>query len=213
MIKRIVFDFDGTLANTVPICMKCFHDAWEPHVGHTMTDEEIFATFGFSEEGMIRQLMPPPWDAALEDLYQMYEDLHPSLCSTLFDGISELLQEWKGQIPLDLLTGKGARCCEISLRYFGLENTFDILIPGDPEKRHKVEGLRAIMAQSGCQPEELVYIGDAPSDVTACQTAGVRCLSAAWTPDAKIHLLEQLNPGLVFLTVDSLRNWLKENCK
>ena len=77
MIKRIIFDFDGTLANTVPLCMTCFHDAWEPFVGHPLTDQEIFATFGYSEEGMIRQLMPPPWEKALAELYQMYERLHP----------------------------------------------------------------------------------------------------------------------------------------
>ena len=41
MIKRIVFDFDGTIADTSELCLRCFHDAWEPHVGHKMTDEEI----------------------------------------------------------------------------------------------------------------------------------------------------------------------------
>ena len=68
MIKRIVFDFDGTIADTSELCLRCFHDAWEPHVGHKMTDEEILATYGLPEEGMIRKLMPPPWDGALNDL-------------------------------------------------------------------------------------------------------------------------------------------------
>ena len=56
MIKRIVFDFDGTIADTSELCLRCFHDAWEPHVGHKMTDEEILATYGLPEEGMIRKL-------------------------------------------------------------------------------------------------------------------------------------------------------------
>lgn len=210
MIKRIVFDFDGTLAFTVPLCMKCFHDAWEPHVGRKMTDEEIFATFGYPEEGMIQFLMPPPWDAAMADLYKMYEEFHPVLCPALFDGVKELLDELKAKLPLDLLTGKGAKCCEISLRHFGLENYFDIIIPGDPEKRHKVEGLRSIMERSGCSAEELLYIGDAVSDVTACKEAGVKCLSVGWTPDAKLDELHQLNPGLVFMTVAEMRDYLKK---
>ena len=210
MIKRIVFDFDGTLAFTVPLCMKCFHDAWEPHVGRKMTDEEIFATFGYPEEGMIQFLMPPPWDAAMADLYKMYEEFHSVLCPALFDGVKELLDGLKERLPLDLLTGKGAKCCEISLRHFGLENYFDIIIPGDPEKRHKVEGLRSIMERSGCSAEELLYIGDAVSDVTACKEAGVKCLSVGWTPDAKLDELNQLNPGLVFMTVKEMRDYLKK---
>ncbi len=210
MIKRIIFDFDGTLANTVPLCMTCFHDAWEPFVGHPLTDQEIFATFGYSEEGMIRQLMPPPWEKALAELYQMYERLHPVLCPALFDGIAELLNSLKAKgIPLDLLTGKGERCCDISLAYFHFENTFDIIIPGDPEKRHKTDALCAIMAHTNTRPEELLYIGDAPSDVKACQDAGVRCLSAAWTPDANQAELEQLNPGLVFSSVGALDAYLQ----
>ncbi len=208
MVKRIVFDFDGTLAFTVPLCMKCFHDAWEPHVGHKLTDEEIFATFGFSEEGMIKQLMEPPYDAAMADLYKMYEELHPVLCPKLFDGVGELLEELKTLVPLDLLTGKGATCCDISLGYFGLKDCFDIIIPGDPDKRHKVEGLRSIMERSNTKPEELLYIGDAVSDVTACKEVGVPCLSVGWTPDAKLDELEQLNPGLLFHTVADMRAYI-----
>lgn len=210
MIKRIVFDFDGTIADTSELCLCCFHDAWEPHVGHKMTDEEILATYGLPEEGMIRKLMPPPWDGALNDLYKMYEELHPVLCPAMFDGVGELISQLKKQFPLDLLTGKGARCCDISLRQVGLEHVFDIIIPGDPERLHKVEGLRSIMAQSGCTAEELLYIGDAVSDITACKEAGVRCLSCAWSPVVDAAQLETLNPGLVFSTVEELSAYLKK---
>lgn len=210
MIKRIVFDFDGTIADTSELCLRCFHDAWEPHVGHKMTDEEILATYGLPEEGMIRKLMPPPWDGALNDLYKMYEELHPVLCPAMFDGVGELISQLKKQFPLDLLTGKGARCCDISLRQVGLEHVFDIIIPGDPERLHKVEGLRSIMAQSGCSAEELLYIGDAVSDITACKEAGVRCLSCAWSPVVDAAQLETLNPGLVFSTVEELSAYLKK---
>lgn len=210
MIKRVVFDFDGTIADTSELCLRCFHDAWEPHVGHKMTDEEILATYGLPEEGMIRKLMPAPWDAALTDLYEMYEELHPVLCPGMFDGVEELICWLKAQLPLDLLTGKGAHCCDISLKQVGLENIFDIIIPGDPERLHKVEGLRAIMAQSGCTADELVYIGDAISDITACNEAGVRCLSCAWSPVVNAAQLEPLNPGLVFETVADLKAYLEK---
>ncbi len=210
MIKRIVFDFDCTIADTSELCLRCFHDAWEPHVGHLMTDEEILATYGLPEEGMIRKLMPPPWDAALKDLYTMYEKLHPVLCPAMFDGIGDLIAWLKEHIPLDLLTGKGAHCCDISLRQVGLEGVFDIIIPGDPERLHKVEGLRAIMERSNCTADELLYIGDAVSDITACKEAGVRCLSCAWSPVVDAMQLEALNPGLVFSTVKDLRAYLEQ---
>ena len=210
MIKRVVFDFDGTIADTSELCLRCFHDAWEPHVGHKMTDEEILATYGLPEEGMIRKLMPAPWDNALTDLYKMYEELHPVLCPGMFDGVAELINWLKGLVPLDLLTGKGAHCCDISLKQVGLEHVFDIIIPGDPERLHKVEGLRAIMAQSGCTADELVYIGDALSDVAACKEAGVRCLSCAWSPVVDAAKLEIENPSFVFNTVSEMKAYLEK---
>ncbi len=208
MIKRIIFDFDGTLAFTVPLCMKCFHNAWEPYVGHKLTDEEIFATFGYNEEGMLFRLMEPPYEAAMADLYKMYKELHPVLCPELFEGIPELLNELKDLVPLDLLTGKGKVCCDISLEHFGLRNFFDIIICGEAEKHHKVDGLRSIMEQTNTKPEELLYIGDAVSDVKACKEVGVTCLSVGWTPNAKLKKLEEINLGLLFHTVADMREYI-----
>ena len=84
----------------------------------------------------------------------------------------------------------------------------DTVISGAAIRVYK--GLRSIMAQSGCSAEELLYIGDAVSDITACKEAGVRCLSCAWSPVVDAAQLETLNPGLVFSTVEELSAYLKK---
>ena len=58
MIRAVVFDFDGTIADTLPLCIAAFRQAVEPHAGRRVSDEEIIATFGPSEEGTIRALIP-----------------------------------------------------------------------------------------------------------------------------------------------------------
>ena len=56
----------------------------------------------------------------------------------------------------------------------------------------------------------MAYVGDAVSDAEACIRAGVDCLSAAWAKSARIDELEKINPGKVFRTVESMRNYLTD---
>jgi len=57
-IKAVIFDLDGTLGNTVPLCVEAFKKSIEPLINRTVADTEIIATFGPSEEGTIMALAP-----------------------------------------------------------------------------------------------------------------------------------------------------------
>lgn len=57
-IKLAIFDLDGTLADTLPLCIQAFRQSVEPLINRSVTDSEIIATFGPSEEGTIKQLAP-----------------------------------------------------------------------------------------------------------------------------------------------------------
>jgi beta-phosphoglucomutase-like phosphatase (HAD superfamily) len=57
-IEAVIFDLDGTIANTLPLCIAAFRKSIEPLLQASISDEEIIATFGPSEEGTIRKLIP-----------------------------------------------------------------------------------------------------------------------------------------------------------
>ena len=81
---------------------------------------------------------------------------------------------------------------------------------GSPEKNDKCGHLLKLLSDTGLNKEEILYIGDAVSDATACKAAGVTCLSAAWASSARIEELEKVNPGLVFRAVDDMKKYLEE---
>ena len=58
MLKAVIFDFDGTVCDTLPLCIAAFRKSIEPLAGRRFSDQEITATFGPSEEGTIRALIP-----------------------------------------------------------------------------------------------------------------------------------------------------------
>ena len=44
MIKLVAFDLDGTIGDTIPMCIKAFRQAVSPYAGHLLTDREVVET-------------------------------------------------------------------------------------------------------------------------------------------------------------------------
>src|SRR4051812_37315015 len=75
-IKGIIFDLDGTLADTLPLCVQAFRQSIEPLTSTPLTDAEIIATFGPSEEGTIMALAPDFYQKGVIDYLHLYETMH-----------------------------------------------------------------------------------------------------------------------------------------
>ena len=54
MLKMVAFDFDGTLAHTIPMVIKAFRSSVAPYVEHELTTQAIVHTFGLNEIGMVK---------------------------------------------------------------------------------------------------------------------------------------------------------------
>ena len=76
MIKLIAFDLDGTIGETVPMCIRAFEKAVSPYAGRTLSEREITQTFGLNEVGMIKMVAGEKWQEALHDFYPVYEKMH-----------------------------------------------------------------------------------------------------------------------------------------
>ena len=57
-IKAVIFDLDGTLANTLPLCIQAFRQSVEPLINHSISDAEIIATFGHQKKEPLWLLHP-----------------------------------------------------------------------------------------------------------------------------------------------------------
>jgi len=57
-MSHFIFDLDGTIGNTLPLCVTAFREALESLAGRPLSDAAIMATFGPSEEGTVMALVP-----------------------------------------------------------------------------------------------------------------------------------------------------------
>ena len=168
----MIFDLDGTLADTLPVCCAAFRPVLLDITGKAYSDREIMALFGPNEEGILQRLAGEAWPAALERFLAEYESHHDA-CRAPFPGIDDVL----GRIDqrgarLAIVTGKGAGSAAISVRRLGLGRYFDLVVSGSSEGVVKADQIRDIAESWGLPAEQLAYVGDTAYDMDHAHAAG-----------------------------------------
>ncbi len=208
-IKAVIFDLDGTIGDTLPLCIKAFKKSIEPLIGRSISDEEIIATFGPSEEGTIMALAPNNYEEGISRYLRYYEQLH-EMCPTPFNGITNLLADLKDRkIRLAMVTGKGKHSTIISLQKFGIAHLFETIETGHSFGPRKPEGITAVLNYfKDVNKNEVIYVGDAPSDIVVCKNAGIPIAAAAWALSAEPEKLAELNPEELFYSTGDFTDWI-----
>lgn len=208
-IKAVIFDIDGTLANTIPLIIQAYRKAVEPLVHRPLSDDEIVATFGPSEEGSIRAIAPHDYKKGTADFLRIYQELH-NMCPAPFDGIIELLNTLRSKgVKVAIATGKGKESSDISLECFKLTGFFDRIETGSPQGSRKIDAINLILdSWSSIGKEEVIYVGDSPGDIRESHEAGIAAVAAAWAETAKPDKLKETQPNEIFFTVQDFAKWL-----
>ncbi|MGH9174241.1 MAG: HAD family hydrolase [Vicinamibacterales bacterium] len=210
-LKGMIFDLDGTLADTIPVCCAAFRDVMIRQTGTEYSDVEIMARFGPSEEGIFQQLAGDAWRDCLADYLMTYEREHAA-CAEPFPGVPEMLELLAERaLPVAIVTGKGADSAAISLRALGLDRHFTIVESGSPNGSVKPASIRRIVGRWGVDPATVAYVGDAPNDIDEARSAGVIPVAAAWAVTADRAALTAQDPAQLFGSVADLCRWIRHN--
>ena len=161
-LTGVIWDVDGTLCDTLPLCCAAFRSVYARHLGRDYTDDEIVAGFGATEAGTLRALIPTDWQVAEEEFTAEYRRLHDKL-ARVFPGVPETLGELCARgVRQAVVTGKGPRTAAITLERLELASYFDRVETGSPEGPVKPEKIRAVLAAWSVPPGSVAYVGDTP---------------------------------------------------
>jgi 2-phosphoglycolate phosphatase len=181
-VKAIIFDLDGTLADTFPMIVAAWNAAVSPHTGKKYSDTEVIARFGNPDPQMIREALTGDAADEADRVYHAYYAANHDAVKP-FDGISELLSELRRRgIPLGLMTGKGRRSAKITLTKLGWADVFGAVVTGEDVTKQKPEPDGPLLAARtlGVSPKDCAFIGDSPADIGAAQAAGMVSVAAGW---------------------------------
>ncbi|MFP2907117.1 HAD hydrolase-like protein [Pyxidicoccus sp. 3LFB2] len=193
MITHVAFDFDGTLADSMPVVVRLYNELAEKYRYGQLTAGNIEELRRLSILERCRRMGVPPYRLPWL-VVQMGRSLRNAMHSIEFnEGIPALLEHLKSR-GLQLLILSSNR--EENIRAFLKHHAAEGLVTGihcSSSLFGKARLMRAVMRRAGLQPQQLVYVGDELRDVEACKEVGVKVIAVRWGADAP-ELLQQAGP-------------------
>ena len=201
--KWLVFDFDGTLANSFKMAHEIFNSLsgkyhYRPVSDHEveamrrMTAMEFFSALGVS-------LLKLPFVAI-----QARHELRQHIAEVpLIPGISEVLPVLRQQgYRMGVLSSNSTENVSAFLQSHGLNSYFDFTYCSR-DVFGKARRIKALIRKYKLDPASLVYVGDMNVDVEAAHHAGVKVAAVSWGYQAR-EVLEEHNPTWLLDTPDQL---------
>jgi len=210
-LNGILFDLDGTLADTLPVCIQAYQATVQHFCGRIPEASEIYARFGLNDDGVLEQFIPGQLDQTLPYYLDRYEQFHAQ-CPLVFPGIDQVFTILKAKgMRAAIVTGKGAQSAAISMRILGLTRWVDIIESGFAHKADKPHSIGLVLRRWGLPPGQAAYVGDAPSDITAARRAGVLPVGAAWAKTSLLRNDPISQEYITFYDVDSFIRWIEQS--
>jgi phosphoglycolate phosphatase len=153
---------DGTLADTLPLCLAAFCHAFALHGHSDLDDAQVTAVFGPNDEDIIQSVVGDAWQACYDDFYAYYTSQHDARVRPL-PGVRDLLAELaRRAVRLTVLTGKGDAKARHSLERLGLLEHFDDVVCGSPTRFVKAERLAQMAKTADIPRARIAYVADHP---------------------------------------------------
>ncbi len=178
--KTLVFDFDGTIADTLGETRRIFNKIAPDYGIREVAEEELNQLRHLSLKELLDHLDIPKRrvPALIARGTGMMRGNITQL--QLIDGMSEVLIELRRHVrSFGILTSNATANVDLFLRTHGLREQFDF-VSSTSKLTGKSKHLRAIRKTFSLRSEELLYIGDELRDVKASQKAGIPIAAVTW---------------------------------
>lgn len=201
--KLVIFDFDGTLADSFPWFVGIFNQVADRYRFRRIDQSELDGLRGLDAKTMMKQLGVPWWKLpfiARHVRRLMAGDIHQI---ALFDGVSRLLE----QLATDgvKLAVVSSNSYENVVRVLGPENTALIShFECGVSMFGKRSKFRQVLKQSGVASHETLCIGDEIRDIQAAKSAKLDSGAVTWGFAAAESLVAQA-PTEIFRHLEGIR--------
>ncbi len=181
MKKLILYDLDGTLADTRRDIINGVRYALGILKGPELTDDEIKDCVGTGLHALIRQVFRTD-DEKLADrgakLYREHYKKHMLDHTYLYPGARDFLDHFKERKQA-VITNKPNPFSSQILAALGVADYFIAILAGDNGLPFKPDpaAVHHLMEQTGAGEEEVLFVGDSPIDIQAARNAGVEIVT------------------------------------
>ena len=183
-ITTLLFDFDGTVFDTVEGITKSIQYALRKH-GRDAELEELRC---FAGPPLVDKFMEV-YEVSKEEAEQLVTDFRERYVpigvyeSSPFPGIRELLEAVRAAgKKTAIATSKPQALAELLLQRAGLRNLFDVVVGSGGGVNNDAKWQIVTRAMELCEskPEDCVLVGDTKYDVEGAKKCGIPCIGVRW---------------------------------
>ena len=210
--KLIVFDWDGTLMDSVDHIANCLQNAIQELSLEPKTNDEVKSIIGLGLREALLALYPQATDKELNALVEQYRkhffDQEADPCE-MFLGARELIQELDAKdYYLAVATGKGRNGLDKVLKETGMGKHFPITRCADEaQSKPHPQMMLDIIEYYGVDASNAIMVGDTEYDLKMASNAKAPSVAVTYGVHEKQRLLD-CKPLTCLDSLQELHNWL-----
>ena len=178
--KVIIFDFDGTLADTLDVLISITNRLAGEFGYPPTTPQEVPNLRNLSSREIRKRSgvsifkLPFLLKKVRDHLHQEIQDLHT------FAGLKEALIHLKNEGNcLGILTSNSEQNVKVFLNKQGMQDLFSFVY-SETSLFSKDRSLRKLMKKNDLKPEDIIYVGDETRDIEASKRIHVKVIAVGW---------------------------------
>lgn len=183
MIDTVIFDFDGTLADTNQLIINSFNHIYCKYHDGKCDEEYILSTFGEPLELTLRRDFG---DFEYEDVLGSYREYQTErfekevkLYETVEETIKHLIDK---NIKIGIATSRLRGSTLSALQKFNIDKYFQVIVAADDVVNHKPdkEPLIKVIKALNSSTDKTLYVGDSKFDIECAINAQVTPVLVGW---------------------------------
>lgn len=174
----LLFDCDGTLADTMPAHYRAWLAVTSAH-GMSFDEDRFYSLGGRPTRDIIASLAAEAGVAVdVEEAAELKEQRFLEQLDGVLpiDPVIEVVRRCRGRIPLAVVTGGYQSVCRRILERIGILDAFDTIVASEDTERHKPDPDPFLEAarRLGARPERCVVWEDSGLGIEAARRAGMQ---------------------------------------
>ena len=200
--KLILFDFDGTLANSFPYFLEVFNQSADHHRLKPLSTAEIDVLRGYDSRQIMRYFKIPFWRTPFlvaDARRRMAKDIDQI---RIFPGIDRVIRELDARRKILGIVSSNAHANIV--RVLGQETAAQIqYFEAGISLGGKAPKIQKLVHKTRIPLEDVLLIGDEIRDIEAARKVGVACAVVAWGY-TRVDALMSCHPDLIFKQVEEI---------
>lgn len=201
--SAVLYDLDGTLTDSIPLIMNCFHLAYMDVMGEVpRTDEDLMSYIG---KPLIATFADNHDEDTARRLFDSYLRINEQMLRNdelpFFDGIIDsLIRLHEAGVRQGIVTSKRRESLMITIRLHNLEYLFEQITVCEDTEEHKPSGDPLLYSAEKMGIEDMssiLYVGDAVVDYRSAINAGSDFALVDWTRMDKEEFKRYGSPRII----------------